>query len=457
LNLRKSLTKATQFLFGVCKNGLILSEIQAFQMMKKMVVIYLLMVFCLGNFFAQESYNNCIDAMDLCPLQTYSVNNIDANKTFCPSCEDDFSFCFTANNTIWFKFTTNTYGGIATVNFSNLVFQNGVGQGSALQATVFDASVPCQADSYIAMGNCESAGAANFTLTVDTLLPNTTYYIVVNGDIGTSAAAECTFDISVTGDAVDRSAAAIQLDNTVTSVCLGQTYTAIAYPQNCPQNSTFKWYVNSVFVAETPDPFFQASDLQDGDVITVETDCYAQCSEHVTVTSGPISVYGFSLVAGPDLYLKPGATGQLQAATTATEYIWTPSYHISDTLSLTPFVFPDQTTTYTISATQNGCTQYAYVTVYIDDPLVIPTTFSPNGDDINDTWEIGGVDEFPNCFVQIFDRWGQELFQATGYNDKKAWNGTFKDEDAAEGVYFYIVKLRDSENKEYRGSITLIR
>ena len=124
---------------------------------------------------------------------------------------------------------------------------------------------------------------------------------------------------------------------------------------------------------------------------------------------------------------------------------------------MNPFVYPDQTTTYTISATQNGCTQYDYVTVYIDDPLIIPTTFSPNGDEINDKWEIGGVDNFPNCFVQIFDRWGQELFQATGYNDKKAWDGTYKEGAAAEGVYFYIVKLRDSENKEYRGSITLIR
>jgi gliding motility-associated-like protein len=425
--------------------------------MKKAIVIYLLMCWLAGPFFGQETYNNCNGAMDLCPLQTYAVNNIDANKTFCPNCEDDFNFCFTANNTIWFKFTTNTYGGIASVNFSNLVFQNGAGQGSAIQATVLSATVPCQSDSYIAMGNCESSGSTNFSLTVDTLLPNTTYFIAVSGALGTSTAAECTFDISVIGDAVDRSAADIQLDNSVTSVCEGQTYTAIAYPQNCPDNSTFKWYVNNIFVAETPDPFFQTSDLVDGDMITVETNCYAQCSEYVTVTSGPISVYGFPLDAGTDLYLKPGETGQLQASTTATTYIWTPSYNVSDTLALNPFVYPDQTTTYTISATQNGCTQFDYVTVYIDDPLVIPTTFSPNGDDINDTWVIGGVEEFPNCFVQIFDRWGQELFQATSYNDKKAWDGTYKEGEAAEGVYFYIVKLRDSQNREFRGSITLIR
>jgi gliding motility-associated-like protein len=425
--------------------------------MKKAVIVYFCVFFFSSKALVQEFYNSCNQAMELCPNQTYSVNNLNANKTVCPNCEDDFNFCFSASNTIWFKFTSNALGGNVTVNFSNLNFQNGNAPGSVLQATVLSATVPCQSDSYVTLGNCESSASNNFSLFVDNLPPTSVYYMVVSGNTLNGSATECTFDVSITGTAVDRAAADIELDNTVTYSCLGQTYTAIAYPQNCTDHSNFKWFVNDIFVAETVDPVFQTSALQDGAMISVETDCYVQCRERVKVTSNPITIYGFALDAGPDLFLKLGDTGQLKAATTAPEYVWTPSYRISDTLALNPFVYPDQSTTYTIAATQNGCTQYDYVTVFIDDPLIIPTTFSPNGDEINDTWKIGGVDKFPNCFVQIFDRWGQELFQATSYNDKKAWDGKYKEGDAAEGVYFYIVKLRDQENREYRGSITLIR
>ena len=430
---------------------------QGYHIMTKNAIFTLLCIILFRSSLTQEMYNSCINALDLCPLQTYSVTNSGANKTFCPNCEDDFSFCFSANNTVWFKFTTNTVGGLANVLFSNLNFSGTPGQGNLLQATALFASVPCQSDSYLAIGNCESAGSTNFTLSLTALLPNTTYYVVVSGAMGITSAAECSFDLSVTGEAVDRSAAALQLDNTITSVCQGQTYTAIAYPQNCPDVSAIKWFVNGALVAQTSDPFLDISELQDGDIISVEATCYTQCSEIVFTSSQPMTVYSFPLEAGNDIYLTLGETGQLDASTSAIEYEWTPSYNISDTLTLQPFVFPEETTTYTISATQNGCTQTDYITVHIDKQLVFPTTFSPNNDEINDTWEILGVNEFPNCFVQIFDRWGQEIYQSTGYNEKKAWDGTFNDKPVPEGVYFYVVKLRNEENDEYKGSITLIR
>src|SRR4051812_40737832 len=67
-------------------------------------VIFLLMLLFGGNtlLFAQPVYNNCFNALEICPNTTFSINNIGANKTVCPDCEDDFAFCFTANNTIWF-------------------------------------------------------------------------------------------------------------------------------------------------------------------------------------------------------------------------------------------------------------------------------------------------------------------------------------------------------------------
>ena len=98
-----------------------------------------------------------------------------------------------------------------------------------------------------------------------------------------------------------------------------------------------------------------------------------------------------------------------------------------------------------------------YVTITITEELIFPTTFSPNDDNVNDSWEITGVSNYPNCFVRIFDRWGQEVFQSTGYSKQKAWVGTGKAGKLAEGVYLYIVELRDPDKQEFKGSITLIR
>ena len=143
--------------------------------------------------------------------------------------------------------------------------------------------------------------------------------------------------------------------------------------------------------------------------------------------------------------------------TSAPIYAWSPSFGVSDTSSLYPFVYPLETTTYMLSATENDCSLQDFVTISINEELLFPTTFSPNDDGINDTWEITGINQFPNSFVRIYDRWGQEIFQSTGYSKTKAWDGTIKSNKLAEGVYFYIIQLRDDAKREFKGSITLIR
>ena len=161
--------------------------------------------------------------------------------------------------------------------------------------------------------------------------------------------------------------------------------------------------------------------------------------------------------AGADQLIQPGETAQLNGTTSAPIYSWSPSYSVNNTLILDPFVTPAVTTTYTLTATENGCTKQDFVTITVDQQLIFPTTFSPNADGTNDTWEIGGIDDYPNCFVRIFNRWGQEIFQSTSYSKAKAWDGTANTGKLAEGVYFYIVELRDSEKRQFKGSITLIR
>jgi gliding motility-associated-like protein len=423
------------------------------------LVIFLLTALFSHLSVAQSDYNVCSKALELCPNVTVSVNNIGANKTVCPGCEDDFNFCFTANNTIWFKFTTNAIGGAVQLDFSNLVFQVGVEVGTALQATILSASLPCDAASYSAVGNCISNGSAPFTLSA-TLNPSTTYYVVVSGDLpgtGNSSPAECTFNLTLSGPGVDRTASSISISANNTSICPNEVVTASAGLSACPDSGTYQWFINDTLVAVTTDSIFQTSAFTNGDVLTVRNSCYSQCPVVVTSSGIAISVYPLSVNAGPDVSIQPGESVQLNGSSNSTTFVWSPAFGVSDTSSLTPFVSPEVTTVYALTATANGCTLQDQVVVSVASPLMIPNTFSPDNDGTNDTWEIVGINTYTDCFVKIFDRWGQEVFQSIGYTSSKEWDGTHNGNPLQEGVYFYVIELRDSNEQVFHGSITLVR
>lgn len=423
------------------------------------LVIFLLTALFSQHSIAQSDYNVCGQALELCPNTTVNVNNIDANKTLCPGCEDDFNFCFTANNTIWFKFTTNALGGSVQLDFSNLVFQIGFEIGSALQATILSASIPCDAASYTALGNCVSNGSTPFTLSA-VLTPSTTYYVVVSGESpapGITSPAVCTFDLTLSGPGVDRAASAISLVTNSTSICPNELVTASAGLSSCPDAGTYQWYINDTLVAVTSDSIFQTSDFSDGDVLTVQNSCYAQCPVTVFSSGVAMSVYPLTVNAGPDVSIQPGESTQLNGSSSSTTFVWSPPFGVSDINSLHPFVSPEVTTVYALTASENGCTLQDQVVVSVASPIMIPTTFSPDNDGVNDTWEIIGISAYADCFIQIFDRWGQEVFQSVGYSKSKAWDGTRNGSPLQEGVYFYIIELRDSAEQELHGSITLVR
>ena len=148
--------------------------------MKKSRDTYILILFIFSllgtHLWAQEKYNNCSQALQLCPYTTVSVNNIAANKTLCTDCEDDFSakLCFSSNNSIWLKFITNETGGDVQITLNNIVYKLKTNQSTNLQASILKAQVPCDASTYTAIGNCELNGATNFQLTASNLSAETT-------------------------------------------------------------------------------------------------------------------------------------------------------------------------------------------------------------------------------------------------------------------------------------------
>lgn len=130
--------------------------------------------------------------------------------------------------------------------------------------------------------------------------------------------------------------------------------------------------------------------------------------------------------------------------------------------------YPDSLTTIINFLNINGVNNVYY---FIDDiivqtpeevipefELVIPTAITPNGDNINDVWELNGVDEhYPNNVVRIYNRWGNLLFESQpGNYEETPWDGTFNAKKLTSGSYYFIIETSNLEINDISGSLVLI-
>lgn len=86
--------------------------------------------------------------------------------------------------------------------------------------------------------------------------------------------------------------------------------------------------------------------------------------------------------------------------------------------------------------------------------LQIPNTFTPNGDGINDTWNIKNIENYPDVTVNVFTRWGQKVFSSIGY--PVPWDGSYKGYVLPSGTYYYIIDTKGGQAAN-SGWITIIR
>jgi gliding motility-associated-like protein len=128
-------------------------------------------------------------------------------------------------------------------------------------------------------------------------------------------------------------------------------------------------------------------------------------------------------------------------------YYWTPDSALSDPNSLTPLASPTNNITYTLHVrSANNCgddTSSVFVRVY--KKITIPNTFSPNGDGVNDTWNIDALVTYPDCLLQVFDRYGQQVYRSIGYT--KPWDGRSNGNVLPTGTYYYVLDLKNSTPK----------
>lgn len=161
--------------------------------------------------------------------------------------------------------------------------------------------------------------------------------------------------------------------------------------------------------------------------------------------------------AGADVTILAGGTTQLHATATGDNltYAWLPVTGLSNSTIPDPIVMLNENITYTLTVTNDkGCSVSDKVTVTALQFPVIPNTFTPNGDGINDIWSIKYLDTYIDCSVDIFNRSGQKIYSSIGYS--RAWDGRFNNADLPIGVYYYIINPKHGR-KPISGYVTIIR
>ncbi|MBK8555084.1 MAG: HYR domain-containing protein [Lewinellaceae bacterium] len=107
----------------------------------------------------------------------------------------------------------------------------------------------------------------------------------------------------------------------------------------------------------------------------------------------------------------------------------------------------------------------AMVSITIQDTecTFIPNIFSPNGDGVNDLFEIKCLDSgfYPNNELWIYNQWGDQVYHASPYDNspQTAWNGTYNNDAGKElpdGVYYYIFKPGTNDSP-FKGFIQIFR
>lgn len=163
-----------------------------------------------------------------------------------------------------------------------------------------------------------------------------------------------------------------------------------------------------------------------------------------------------------EIFLGQGISAYAFGASPGAAYSWSPeppnaNYTADSALTF----YPDELGNQVFSAvsTIGECTVVSPIYIQVDDPLNIYNALTPNGDVINDTWEIYGINrpEFEAAEVSVYDRWGQLVYRSLGY--QTPWDGTNRGKYLPTAAYYYVIELNcyNVYIKPYTGIVSILR
>ena len=187
-------------------------------------------------------------------------------------------------------------------------------------------------------------------------------------------------------------------------------------------------------------------------VITVDSN---GCTADTTILlTEPDSIAISFVVTQPQCTDMPN--GQIQTTVTGGtgsvySYLWSDNSTMPDITNAVSGV-------YTLNVTDaNGCSVSRSVRIEPENDLCLqlPNAISPNGDNINDVWNIGLRELYPEMEVTIFNRWGETIWKS-GRGYPMPWDGRSNGTILPMDSYHYIINLHNGR-KPIIGNITIVK
>jgi gliding motility-associated-like protein len=182
--------------------------------------------------------------------------------------------------------------------------------------------------------------------------------------------------------------------------------------------------------------------------------CYKTASYTITQPDSLIA----SVVTAPDsCFAGSGrATLTVSGGVLPYQYLWNNSAATDEVAGLMPG-------TYSVAVTDShSCAVHIEAIVSEDScfEIRIYDVITPNADGVNDVWVIEGLNRYPQNTVQIFDKWGDLVYERSNYNNE--WYGQGRGSALLpDGTYFYLVKLnarnRMGGENVFKGTVLIKR
>jgi len=200
---------------------------------------------------------------------------------------------------------------------------------------------------------------------------------------------------------------------------------------------------------------------QEGTYVSTEPSHVNGCDSTTTLKIYIIDLPNMNLTATPQT-IEEGKTSQLSVANYG-DISWESDETLSCLDCSNPVASPLVSTMYYVTMDYDGCVRADSIAVIVVDRVLkveIPEGFSPNGDGVNDFFEILFIEEYPENSITILNRWGNKVFEVSPYTNN--WDGTNKfggsiGDELPEGTYFYILKLDRTDSEILKGYIYLKR
>ncbi|UOE48244.1 gliding motility-associated C-terminal domain-containing protein [Mucilaginibacter sp. SMC90] len=255
--------------------------------------------------------------------------------------------------------------------------------------------------------------------------------------------------------------------------CDGMEFEFTADAQNAGSNATYQWMVNGQNSGGHSNTY-TSSTLHTGDIITcvvtnndgcapitspVSNQATLENTPYVTLSLSISSSVSGTIISGTPVTFKaqpsnvqdnPVYQWYVNGQTVGTNSATFTSNTLADGDGITCIMLSGGKCIANPVVTSNAIV----VSVIVPEKIIVPNTFTPNGDGYNDTWFIPGLLSYTNCTVNVYNRYGAMMYRSVGY--QHPWDGTSSGKTVPAGAYYYVIDTKSSSGK-ISGEVTVLR